>query len=201
MLLAILWGDLLWWEYVYCLNLKFCIMWPNLWWSCQKDILEFLSSVEGKPEHLLFLFSKVHIEQCISLYLCSSLSNSTVILLSSRSMLILGVPVCHELPLMLCNSMPLGLQELRILGKHLWHVYKAILFHVWKDQLHALVFFHWTVTLRCICKWIYFFTSVEEPLIYLQTRILVWWFVCQWHLVIQYLFGVWSLQMSSTEPS
>ena len=40
----------------------------KLWQSCRKGILEFLSSVEGKPEPLLFLISKVYSEQCISLY-------------------------------------------------------------------------------------------------------------------------------------
>ena len=51
-----------------------------------KDVLEFLSSVKGMLEHLLFLHNKVHIEWCISLYLCSCLTSSTAILLSNRSM-------------------------------------------------------------------------------------------------------------------
>ena len=56
---------------------KFHTLWPSPWQSCQRGILEFLSSVEGKLELLLFLCSKVHIEQCMLWYPCSCLSNST----------------------------------------------------------------------------------------------------------------------------
>ena len=41
-----------------CLNLKFHTLWPNPWQSCQKGILEFLSSVEGKLELLFFSAAK-----------------------------------------------------------------------------------------------------------------------------------------------
>ena len=171
MLLAILWGDLLWWECVCCLNRKFCILWPDQWWSCWKDILEFLSSVEGKLELLLFLCSKVHIEQCISLYLCSCLCSSTVILLSNMCMYLLGVLGYHVLPLILCISIPLGSQEPRIFGVSLWHICKAVLLHVWRDWPYTLVPFHFTViskyiykngSIFCICRSVSNLSAVKD---------------------------------------
>ena len=49
------------------IEVRMCLfhtLWQNLWQSYQKGILEFLSSVEGKLELLLFLCSKVCIKQC-----------------------------------------------------------------------------------------------------------------------------------------
>ena len=63
----------------------------------------------------------------------------------------------------------LGITRAKNFGVSLWCVYKVILLHVWRDQPCALVFFHWTVTLKYICKMDLFFASVKKPLIYLLT--------------------------------
>ena len=157
----------------FCLNLRFHILWPNLWQFCQKDILEFLSSGEGKPEPLLFICSRRHIEWCIFICLCSFLSNSTVFLLGNKSVSPLGVIVYHELPPILCISMLWGLWELRISGASLWYVCKVVLLHEWKDQPCVSVLFHLTITLKYICRKGLSFTFVVVLLIYLLTRISV----------------------------
>ena len=66
-----------------------------------------------------------------------------------------------------------GLQEPRIFGVSLLCVCIAVLLHVQKDQPHALVLFHLTVTLKFVCRMDHSFASVGVPLIYLLTKILV----------------------------
>ena len=171
MLLAILWGDLLWWGCVYCLIWRFHKSVTESMVILSKGCSGISVICRGQFELLLFLSNKVYIEQCISLYPCSCLSSSTAILLSNRSVLMLGFPVYHVLPLIMCTSMPWGSQGPRISFVSLWHVCKAVLLHVWRDQPHALVLFHLTVHLKCICKMGPSFASVGVLLIYLLTKI------------------------------
>ena len=193
-------GNAFWpsWEVIYysknvfcCLNLRFYIWWPNLWQSCWKDILEFLSSGEGKPELLLFLCDKGHIGWCISLYLCSFLSNNIVILWGNKFMSILGVLVYHVLLLILCISMPWGSQETKISGVSQWRVCKAAPLHVWRNLPDVLVLFYLTVAMNYICKRGLSFAFVVVLPVYLLTKILVWCFLYQWLLVLWHLYVVW----------